>query len=277
MVANFAAGGAAINVLARAAGADLVVVDIGVAGDAGSPDPGGPAATPTRGARLVSARVASGTRDLASGPAMTRDEALAAMAVGRDVLAGLIDDGADLIAVGEMGIGNTTAASAIVAAMTGLAPAAVTGRGTGVDDPGLDRKIAVIEAALALHRLDPADPLGVLAAVGGLEIAGLVGAILAAAAAHVPVVLDGFITGAAALVAAAIAPNVAGRLIAAHRSVEPGHAIVLERLGLAPILQLDLRLGEGSGAALSIPLIRAAARIGGEMATFAEAGVSGSG
>jgi nicotinate-nucleotide--dimethylbenzimidazole phosphoribosyltransferase len=283
MVANFAAGGAAINVLARAAGADLVVVDIGVAGDAGpaghagDAGPAGDAGGSSRGARLVTARVASGTRDLSIGPATTRDEALAAMAVGRDVVAGLIDAGADLIAVGEMGIGNTTAASAIVAALTGTPPAAVTGRGTGVDDPGLARKIGVIEAALALHDLDDADPVGVLAAVGGLEIAGLVGAILAAAAADVPLVLDGFITGAAALVAAAIAPNVAGRMIAAHRSVEQGHAIVLERLGLAPILQLDLRLGEGSGAALAIPLIRAAARIGGEMATFEQAGVSGSG
>jgi nicotinate-nucleotide--dimethylbenzimidazole phosphoribosyltransferase len=207
---------------------------------------------------------------------MTREEALAAIAVGRDVVTGLIRDGGDLVALGEMGIGNTTAASAIVAALTGLPPATVTGRGTGVDDPGLQRKIAVIEAALALHELYRGDPIGVLAAVGGLEIAGLVGAMLAAAAARIPVVLDGFITGAAALVATGLAPNLPERLIAAHRSVEPGHAVVLDRLGLAPILQLDLRLGEGSGAALAIPVIRAAARICGEMATFEEAGVSGS-
>jgi nicotinate-nucleotide--dimethylbenzimidazole phosphoribosyltransferase len=271
MVANFAAGGAAINVLARAAGADLVVVDIGVAGD------GAPATGSESGVRLVRARVAPGTRDLSTGPAMTREEAVAAIDVGRSVVTGLIGDGADLVALGEMGIGNTTSASAIVAALTGRPAVEVTGRGTGVDDPALERKVALIDAALALHRLDPADPLGVLAAVGGLEIAGLVGAILGASEAGIPVVLDGFITGAAALVAVALAPSVAGRLIAAHRSVEPGHAIVLERLGLAPILQLDLRLGEGSGAALAIPIVRAAARICGEMATFSEAGVSEAG
>ena len=227
--------------------------------------------------RLLRARVASGTRDLSTGPAMTRDEASAAIDVGRDVALGLIRDGADLVALGEMGIGNTTAASAIVAAITGLPAARVTGRGTGVDDPGLERKVAVIETALAFHRLDPGDPLGILAAVGGLEIAGLVGAMLAAAAARIPVVLDGFITGAAALVAAGLAPNLPDRLIAAHRSVEPGHAIVLDRLRATPILQLDLRLGEGSGAALAIPIVRAAARICGEMATFDEAGVTNTG
>jgi nicotinate-nucleotide--dimethylbenzimidazole phosphoribosyltransferase len=275
MVANFAAGGAAINVLARAAGADLVVIDIGVAGG----DPGALATASPRsssGARLIRTRVASGTQDFTSGPAMTRAEALAAIDIGRVAVANLIDEGADLIAIGEMGIGNSTAASAIAAALTGAPVRAVTGRGTGVDDPGLERKIAVIEAALILHRPDPQDPIGVLAAVGGLEIAGLVGAILVAAAARVPIVLDGFITGAAALVATAIAPNLPDRLLAAHRSVEPGHAIVLDRLGLRPILELDLRLGEGSGAALAIPIIRAAARICGEMATFEQAGVSGS-
>jgi nicotinate-nucleotide--dimethylbenzimidazole phosphoribosyltransferase len=274
MVANFAAGGAAINVLARAAGAELVVVDIGVRGvEAASAEP---MTASARGARLVRARVAPGTRDLSTEPAMTRDEALAAIDIGRGVAADAIADGADLIAIGEMGIGNTTAASALVAALTGRPPADVTGRGTGVDDGGLARKIALIETALVLHRPDPRDPAGTLAAIGGLEIAGLVGAILAAASAGVPVVLDGFITGAAALVAAAIAPNLPDRLIAAHRSVEPGHAIVLDRLGLVPLLELDLRLGEGSGAALAIPLIRAAARICGEMATFEQAGVSGS-
>jgi nicotinate-nucleotide--dimethylbenzimidazole phosphoribosyltransferase len=247
------------------------VVDIGVAGD------GAPATGSESGVRLVRARVAPGTRDLSTGPAMTREEAVAAIDVGRSVVTGLIGDGADLVALGEMGIGNTTSASAIVAALTGRPAVEVTGRGTGVDDPTLERKVALIDAALALHRLDPADPLGVLAAVGGLEIAGLVGAILGASEAGIPVVLDGFITGAAALGAVALAPSVAGRLIAAHRSVEPGHAIVLERLGLAPILQLDLRLGEGSGAALAIPIVRAAARICGEMATFSEAGVSEAG
>ena len=286
MVANFAAGGAAINVLARAAGATLVVVDIGVVGAGAGAGAGAretprdragssaPAPGPDPGARLLHARVASGTRDLSTGPAMSGDEVFAAIEVGRDAVAALIEEGADLIAIGEMGIGNTTAASAIVAALTGVPAPAVTGRGSGVDDARFARKVSLIETALALHRPDPRDPIGVLAAVGGLEIAGLVGAILAAAEARLPVVLDGFITGAAALVAAAVAPNLPDRLIAAHRSVEPGHAVVLDRLGLTPILQLDLRLGEGSGAALAIPIIRAAARICGEMATFEQAGVS---
>ncbi len=284
MVANFVAGGAAINVLARASGAELVVVDIGVAGaiDVEPAEPAEPAERATgtalpRAARLVRARVTPGTRDFSVGLAMTRGETIAAIEVGRRVVAEAIDRGADLIAIGEMGIGNSTAASAIVAAFTGRPAAEVTGRGTGVDDAGLERKVAVIEIALALHRPDPTDPVGVLAAIGGLEIAGLVGAILAASAARIPIVLDGFITGAAALVAAALAPNVPDRLIAAHRSVEPGHAIVLDRLRLVPILQLDLRLGEGSGAALAIPIVWAAARICGEMATFEQAGVSGSG
>ena len=284
MVANFVAGGAAINVLARASGAQLVVVDIGVAGTT-DVEPIQNAATvesgrvtvSRRATRLIRASVAPGTRDFSVGPAMTREETVAAIEVGRRVVDEVIDASADLIAIGEMGIGNTTAASAIVAALTGRPAAEVTGRGTGVDDPGLVRKVNVIEIALALHRPDPADPIGVLAAIGGFEIAGLVGAILAASVARIPIVLDGFITGAAALVAAGLAPNLPDRLIAAHRSVEPGHAIVLDRLGLAPILQLDLRLGEGSGAALAIPIIRAAARICGEMATFEQAGVSGSG
>jgi nicotinate-nucleotide--dimethylbenzimidazole phosphoribosyltransferase len=280
MVANFVAGGAAINVLARASGADLVVVDVGVTGGA-DPTPadraeGGKVGSDASGARLVRAAIGAGTCDMTTGPAMTRDEAVAAIEVGRRVVAEVVDDGADLIAIGEMGIGNTTAASAIVAALTGRHVVDVTGRGTGVDDPGLERKVAAIETAIALHRPDPGDPIGVLAAIGGLEIAGLVGAILAGSAARIPIVLDGFITGAAALVAAGLAPNLPERLIAAHRSVEPGHAVVLDRLGLAPILQLDLRLGEGSGAALAIPIIRAAARICGEMATFEAAGVSGS-
>ena len=281
MVANFVAGGAAINVLARASGADLVVVDIGVAGGADPvaaqrAEPDQVTGSDASGAKLVRARIAEGTRDMTTAPAMTREEAIAAIEVGRRVVAEVVDGGADLIAIGEMGIGNTTAASAVVAALTGHPAADVTGRGTGVDDPGLERKVAAIETALALHRPDPGDPIGVLAAIGGLEIAALVGAILAGSAARIPIVLDGFITGAAALVAAALAPNLPERLIAAHRSVEPGHAVVLDRLGLAPILQLDLRLGEGSGAALAIPIIRAAARICGEMATFEEAGVSGS-
>ena len=259
MLANFEAGGAAINVLARAAGAELVVVDVGVAGT-------GPSA---------SSRIRAGTRDMTVEPAMTRDEVVAALAVGREVVQGLVGEGCDAIALGEMGIGNTTAASALVAALTGRAPAEVTGRGTGLDADAVRHKVAVIERALERHQPRSDDALGALAAVGGLEIAALVGAMVAAAEAHVPVVLDGFITGAAALVAVGIAPNVGPRLIASHRSAEPGHRVVLEQLGLQPLLDLDLRLGEGSGAALALPLIRAATRILDEMATFDSAGIAG--
>ena len=259
MVANFEAGGAAINVLARAAGAKLVVIDVGVAG----PEP------------AASTRIRGGTRDMTVEPAMTGDEALAAIGVGRDVARRLVGDGCDAIALGEMGIGNTTPASALVAALTGRLPAEVTGRGTGLDDEAVHHKVAVIEAALRRHGPTADDPVGVLAAVGGLEIAALVGAMLAAAEARVPVVLDGFITGAAALVAVAVAPNLAPRLIASHRSAEPGHRIVLEQLSLEPLLDLDLRLGEGSGAALALPLLRAGTLLLAEMATFDSAGVSG--
>jgi nicotinate-nucleotide--dimethylbenzimidazole phosphoribosyltransferase len=259
MVANFVSGGAAINVLARAAGATLVVIDVGVAG---------PELT-------VSSRVRPGTRDMTVEPAMTRDEVLAAIGVGGDAARALVADGCDALALGEMGIGNTTAASALVASLTGRSPTEVTGRGTGLDDEAVRHKVAVIEAALHLHQPRPDEPIGTLAAVGGLEIAALVGALLAAAEARLPVVLDGFITGAAALVAVGMAPNLGPRLIASHRSAEPGHRIVLEQLGLEPLLDLDLRLGEGSGAALALPLIRAATRILGEMATFDSAGVSG--
>ena len=259
MIANFEAGGAAINVLARAAGAELVVIDVGVAG----PEP------------AAASRIRPGTRDMTVEPAMTGDEALAAIGVGRDVARRLIGDGCDAIALGEMGIGNTTAASALVAALTGRPPADVTGRGTGLDDAAVDHKVAVIETALQRHHPRPDDPLRALAAVGGLEIAALVGAMLAAGEARVPVVLDGFITGAAALVAVGLAPNLAPRLIASHRSAEPGHRVVLERLALEPLLDLDLRLGEGSGAALALPLLRAGTLLLAEMATFDSAGVSG--
>lgn len=279
MVLNFVAGGAAVNVLARAAGAELVVVDVGVAGD--RIDRGRP---PARGLAFVADRVRSGTRDLTEGPAMTIDETAAAIAVGRRVVAGTIAGDVDLVALGEMGIGNTTAASALVAALTGRPPAVVTGRGTGVDDAGLRRKIEVVERALSRHlpRSDaegatPPDALAILAALGGLEIAALVGAMLEAAERRIPVVLDGFITGAAALVAGRLAPGLPARLIAGHRSTEPGHAIALDELRLEPLLELDLRLGEGSGAALAIPIVRTAARICGEMATFDEAGVSNTG
>jgi nicotinate-nucleotide--dimethylbenzimidazole phosphoribosyltransferase len=272
MVANFVAGGAAINVLGRLAGAEVVAVDVGVAGTI----PGLEGArAPAAGARLVRARVADGTRDMTREPAMTRGEVIAAIEVGRSIVGELFAGGVDLLAVGEMGIGNTTAASALAAVLTGRPPADVTGRGTGLDDPAIRHKVAVIAHALELHDPDPEDPLGVLAAFGGLEIAALVGAILAAAEARVPVVLDGFITGSAALVASRIAPEIVGRVIASHTSAEPGHRIALDRLGLKPLLDLELRLGEASGAALALPLVRAAARILAEMATFGDAGVSG--
>jgi nicotinate-nucleotide--dimethylbenzimidazole phosphoribosyltransferase len=263
MVANFLAGGAAINVLARQIGARVVVVDVGVAAEL----PSHP--------ELRARRVAPGTRDFAEGPAMTRDEALRAVAAGIEVAGATIDEGADLIGTGEMGIGNTTAASAIVAAITGRTVPEVTGRGTGVDDEGWRRKVAVIEGALALHRPDPNDPLGVLAAVGGFEIGGLAGVMLGAAARRVPVVLDGFIAGAAALLAVGLAPALAPRLVAAHRSVEIGHGVALEQLGVVPLLDLDLRLGEGTGAALGMGLCMASCALLDEMATFGEAGVSG--
>ncbi len=270
MLANFVGGGAAINVLAEAAGASLTVVDVGVVGPIAAVLPGD-----ERGGRLVRARIRPGTADMTEGPAMTRAEALRSIDVGLDIVAGLRAAGVELIGIGDMGIGNTTAASAIVAVVTGTTPAAVTGRGTGIDDAGHRRKIAAIERAIAGNAPDPADPVGVLAAVGGLEIGALVGVILGAVAGRVPVVLDGFITGAAALLAASLAPGTATRVIAAHRSVEPGHAIVLERLGLRPLLDLDLRLGEGTGAALAIGLIDAAVRLRDGMATFASAAVSG--
>lgn len=269
MIATYLAGGAAINVLARAARASLVVVDAGVDGL-----PVRPAAVGA-GIRFRSLGRGRGSADMVEGPAMRRDEAVTAIEAGLALAADEVAAGTELLAVGEMGIGNTTAASALVATLTGEPADAVTGRGTGLDEAGRRRKAAVVEAALARHRPDPGDPLGVLAAVGGLEIAVLVGVILGAAAARVPVVLDGFITGAAALVAAAFCPALPPHLIAAHRSAEPGHAVVLDRLGLRPLLDLDLRLGEGTGAALALGLIDAAVALRDGMATFESAGVAG--
>ena len=262
MVLNFLRGGAAINVLARAAGARVVVVDMGVAGDL----------PPHRD--LHRRRIAAGTANLRHAPAMTRAQAEAAFEAGAAILDGEAARGLGLVATGEMGIANTTASSAVVAALTGRPPAEVVGRGTGVDDAGLALKARVIAEALALHRPDPADPIDVLAKVGGFEIAGLAGVIVAAAARRIPVLLDGFIAGAAALAAVGVAPGARSFLIAAHRSAEAGHRVVLDRLALRPLLDLDLRLGEGSGAALAMPLIDAALCAHREMSTFAEAGVS---
>lgn len=259
MVANFLAGGAAVNVLARQMGARLVVVDAGVAG------------TLVDAPGLVLAKVAPGTADLSQGAAMTPEQAEAALALGARVAQAQIAEGLDILAVGEMGIGNTTSASAIVAAVTGLPVAEVTGRGTGLDDAAHAHKIALIEQALALHA--PAD-VETLRKIGGFEIGAMAGAMLAAAAARVPVVIDGFISTAAALIAVQQNPSVGNYLIASHRSVEPGHRAALQWLGLEPLLELDLRLGEGTGALLAMPVIEAAMRTLQEMATFASAGVS---
>jgi nicotinate-nucleotide--dimethylbenzimidazole phosphoribosyltransferase len=263
MVENFVRGGAAINVLARQAGARVVVADFGVL----NPVPPAPG--------LVSCRIAPGTANMARGPAMTRDQAARAIEQGAALAGEAIDAGADLLVTGEMGIGNTTAASAITAAIVGAAPEAVTGRGTGVDDTTWRRKVEVVGRALAVNRPDAGDALDVLAKVGGFEIGGLVGVVLAGAARSVPVVLDGFISTAAGLIAATLAPAVRERLFASHRSAEPGHALALDHLGLVPYLDLSLRLGEGTGATLFIHLARAAALIYAEMATFKSAGVDG--
>ncbi|GAA1769067.1 nicotinate-nucleotide--dimethylbenzimidazole phosphoribosyltransferase [Luedemannella helvata] len=261
MVANFLAGGAVINVFARQAGAEVVVVDVGVAGDL-DPHPA-----------LRSHKIRRGTRDLSVEAALTRDEALAAIEVGIATAVDLVDAGADCLLTGDMGIANTTAAAALVAAFTGSAPARVTGRGTGIDDDTLARKTAVVEAALG--RLDrSADPVGVLAEVGGLEHAALAGFVLGGALRRVPVILDGVIADAGALVATALCADAAGALVAGHRSAEPGGRVALDHLGLVPLLDLGLRLGEGSGAVLAQPLVAAAARVLGEVATFDSAGVA---
>lgn len=262
MVENFLRGGAAINVLARHVGADIVVADLGVA----TPLPSRPG--------LVVKRIGPGTQNMARGPAMTREQALAAIEAGIGLVEAERCQGVDLIGTGEMGIGNTTAASAIAAVLTGAPVDAVTGRGTGIDEATWQRKVGVIRRAIEVNRPDPREGLDVLAKVGGFEIGGLVGVILAGVAHRIPVVLDGFIAGAAALIAQALTPEVRHYLLASHCSAEPGHKAVLDRLGLEPYLDLGLRLGEGTGAALVFPLMRAALAIYTEMATFKSAGVS---
>jgi nicotinate-nucleotide--dimethylbenzimidazole phosphoribosyltransferase len=262
MVLNFLRGGAAINVLARQTEARVTVVDIGVAAEF-EPIPG-----------LIRRKIIRGTRNLAQGPAMTRAEAEQALQVGMDVFNDEAAHGLDIVATGDMGIGNTTPSSAIVAAMTGLPVAQVVGRGTGIDDQGLERKIRVIEQALTVNQPDANNAMDVLHKVGGLEIAGLAGVMIAAASQRVPVVVDGFISTAAAMIAVALAPRVRDYLISAHQSVEIGHQAMLLHLNLNPLLDLNLRLGEGTGAVLAFHLIEASARILCEMATFDEAGVS---
>lgn len=258
MVKNFLAGGAAINALARSAGAALLVVDVGVDADFG-PHP-----------QLWQRKIARGTRNLLSGPAMTPAETEAACRVGVEAAQFLSAQGGTLLAGGEMGIGNSTAAAALTAFFTGRTALEVTGRGTGVDDVGLARKRRVVEQALLKHR-HAATPLGALAALGGLEIAALTGFYLGAATTKTPVVLDGFIATAAALVAAALSPHARDYLFASHLSQEPGHRLQLGQLGLEPLFDLELRLGEGTGAVLAFGVLRGAAAALTEMATFAEA------
>ena len=261
MVANFLAGGAVVNAFARQVGASVTVVDVGVRTPLDAhPD-------------LRRRRVADGTADMTAGPAMSRDQARRAVEVGIAVARELVAEGHRCLVTGDMGIANTTAAAALICAFTGADPAVATGRGTGIDDATLARKTAVVRRALDRHRPDPADPLGVVAAVGGLEHAALAGFVLGGAAAGVPVLLDGVNAGAAALVAAALAPAAVGYCLAGHVSAEPGHALALAALGITPLLDLGMRLGEGTGALLALPVVAGAARALQDVATFDAAGV----
>jgi nicotinate-nucleotide--dimethylbenzimidazole phosphoribosyltransferase len=263
MVANFLASGAAVNAIAAQAGAAVCVVDVGVATN-----------LPTAQG-LLSRKVRPGTADMTEGPAMTLEEARLAVETGIKVAADLVDEGNRCLITGDMGIANTTASATLIAVFTGSTPALVTGRGTGIDDPTWARKVEVVRRALDLHRCDPASPLETLAAVGGLEHAALAGFILGGAARRVPVLLDGVIACAAAVAARAFAPQVTDYLIAGHLSTEPGALRALDALGLRPLLDLGMRLGEGSGAVLALPVVAAAARVLRDMATFDSAGVSG--
>lgn len=261
MLKAFGGGGAAVAVLSRAAGARLIVADLGVI-------------NPPEVPSLLDRSVRPGTADSAREPAMTLAEATLAVEHGIRIAHDLIDEGVDLIALGEMGIGNTTTASALTAALLGCDAVRVCGRGTGLDDEQVAHKVSVVDRILARHADAAGDPLKVLAAVGGLEIAALAGVVLGSAERQVPVLVDGFITGAAALVAARLAPASTDAMLAAHLSPEPGHALQLAELGLRPMLDLEMRLGEGSGATLAIPLVRSAIAILTEMATFSSLGLN---
>ncbi len=263
MVLNFLHGGAAINVLGRHVDARVVVTDVGVAADLAGVE------------GLRHCKVRAGTGNIAVGPAMTRDDAVRAFEVGIALVEEEVARGVDLLATGEMGIGNTTPSSALIAAFTGLPVARVTGRGTGISEASLQTKISMIERALAVNRPDPRDPVAVMAAVGGLEIAAMAGVMLGAAAHRIPVVMDGFISGAAALTAVRLCRTMVDYILPSHQSVEVGHQVVFAELGLTPLFDLEMRLGEGTGAALAMSLLDAAAKTLAEMATFASAGVSG--
>lgn len=262
MVYNFLDGGAAINALCRHAGAEVVVVDMGVDHDFPS-HPG-----------LLHRKVGRGTANLAKGPAMTREEAVRSLEAGIAIAVDCREKGIDLVGTGDMGIGNTTPSSAIIAAITGVAVEAVTFRGTGIDDAALAHKVRVIEEGLRVNAPDPGDPVDVLARVGGFEIGGIAGLVLGCAAVGVPVLVDGFISTAGALIASELHPCVRDYIFSAHRSVEIGHSAMLERIGARPLLDLEMRLGEGTGAALAMTLVEGALRTLREVRTFGEAGVT---
>jgi nicotinate-nucleotide--dimethylbenzimidazole phosphoribosyltransferase len=262
MLLNFVHGGAAINVLARMINARVVTVDMGVSGNLPKTD------------GIISKMIDSGTRDISRGPAMTREQAMDCLLAGISILENELNPGLDIFGTGEMGIGNTTSAAAITAVITGKPIALVTGRGTGIGDEQLSHKISIIEQSLSINKPNPSDPVDILSKVGGFEIGGLAGAILAGAANRIPIIIDGFISGAAALLAVKICPQVKDYLIASHLSAEKGHAACLEYLQLTPSLNLNMRLGEGTGAALGIFLAEAAVNLLSDMATFSEASVS---
>ena len=263
MIHNFLAGGAGINAICRQVGAKVKVVDVGVASDLSAVE------------GLIQAKVAFGTKNMLEEPAMTRDEAEKAMLAGAKVAEEFIAEGCDLLVPGDMGIGNTTPSAAIAAVFTGLSPKEVTGRGAGLDDEGLGQKAANIQKALEARKPDAKDPLGVMALVGGLELAAICGFALMGAAKKVPVILDGMISTAGCITAAHLSPAAKGYFLPGHASVEIGQRAMLENMGLKPLLDLNLRLGEGTGGALAINLVRAAVAIYSEMATFDEAGVTG--
>jgi len=262
MVFNMVAGGAGINVIGRHVGARVLVTDVGVNADLSA-------------AAIRHKKVRMGTANMAQGPAMSREEAVRAIEIGIELVEEELEKGLDIIATGEVGIGNTTAASAVIAALTGESPARVTGRGTGITKEALPLKVAVIEKALVVNTPDASDPIDVLAKVGGLDVAAMTGVFLGGAAHRIPVVMDGFISAAAALAAARLCHECVDYILPSHVSIEVGHQVVLEELGLVPLFDLQMRLGEGTGAALSMSIVEAAARILSEMATFESAGVAG--
>lgn len=261
MVANFVAGGAGINVLARHTGAEVRVVDVGVAAPVDIPE-------------VINKKVRPGTANMVEGPAMSREEAVASIEAGIEMAEAEITAGADLLGTGDMGIANTTPSSAILTVFSGAGLEQTVGRGTGIGNEALENKRDVIRRTIEVNRPDRQDGLDVLARVGGLEIGGLAGVILGAAAARVPVIIDGFISGAAAMIAASLCPGSRDYMIASHVSVEPGHKLMLEELALKPMLFMNMRLGEGTGAALAASLVEASAKVLSEMATFTDAGVA---